>query len=77
LKFLVVVDGSVSTSEYPPVAIGWGQKAEHIRVLSEELQQVTLQTIAYESYSCQRQLLDFEKSRQFCASVETGGKGKK
>jgi hypothetical protein len=56
------------------VAIGWGQKAEHITVLSKELQQVTLKTIAYESDSCQ--LVISSKSRQFCAGVETGDKGK-
>jgi hypothetical protein len=56
------------------VAIGWGQKAEDIKILSKELQQVTLQTIAYESDSCKR--LIFDKSRQFCAGDETDGKGK-
>ncbi len=56
------------------VAIGWGQKSARDSQQSEELQQVTLQTISYESDSCQ--MLITSKEEQFCAGVETGGKGK-
>ena len=59
---------------YQLVAIGWGQKAENVRETSAELQQVTLHTIAYESESCR--VLINSKTRQFCAGVEMGGKGK-
>ncbi len=57
------------------LAIGWGKTAHYLTVLPKELQEVRLDTIAHESESCKD--LIKSKSRQFCASVATGDKGKK
>ncbi len=59
---------------YQVIAIGWGVKAEHDNRPSEELQQVTLQSISYENDFC-GSLVNSE-AEQFCAGVENGGKGK-
>ena len=59
---------------YQLVAIGWGQKSTRSAALSNELQQVTLRTISSESESCD--ILMPLNSRQFCAGVDRGLKGK-
>lgn len=65
---------------YPPsnrsvVAIGWGVLASDAKISSNVLQQVTLNTIATRTASCQRTIYD--RQAQFCAGVKEGGKGKR
>ncbi|CAF0863890.1 unnamed protein product [Rotaria sordida] len=65
-----------TTEDYPPisstlVAIGWGDLTEH-GIISETLQQVTLQRIRYENFACYR--LVRNATMQFCASDPNGGK---
>ncbi|CAF0801287.1 unnamed protein product [Adineta steineri] len=69
---------TIDMNEYPPVnsavvAVGWGQLAENDRSPSRELQQVTLKAIPYESKTCEDMI--FDRSVQFCAGDEMGGKG--
>ncbi len=54
--------------------MGWGQTAENVRLSSDELQQVTLKAVAYETKTCRH--LVSSPAVQFCAGVENGGKGK-
>ena len=55
------------------VAVGWG-RVTPASTVSYILQQVTLRRVGYETDSCHSQITN--RSRQLCASVENGPKGK-
>ncbi|CAF1579654.1 unnamed protein product [Rotaria sp. Silwood1] len=55
------------------VAIGWGYKSEFIHVVSNSLQQVTVQAFSSTSDECQVSQI-VNPSVQFCAGVIAGGK---
>ena len=55
------------------MAIGWGTLSEG-GSLPSTLQQVTIQTIAYDAAMCSS-VLNY-RQYQFCAGVPGGGKGK-
>ncbi|CAF3711377.1 unnamed protein product [Rotaria sordida] len=55
------------------IAIGWGFKSQYIRVLSNTLQQVTVQAFSSASAACQQSGM-VNSFVQFCAGTIAGGK---
>ncbi|CAF4477483.1 unnamed protein product, partial [Rotaria magnacalcarata] len=67
----------LASSEFPTsgttvIAIGWGRLSEYGQV-AKYLQQVTLTTVDYRSYTCNSLISD--QKVQLCAGVPGGGKG--
>ncbi|CAF3410045.1 unnamed protein product [Rotaria socialis] len=74
LKPICLPSGTVAQ---PPdnidmVAVGWGTTSSGSNTVSQDLLQVTLQSIPSASSSCQPYIYDSQK--QFCAGVPAGGK---
>jgi secreted trypsin-like serine protease len=57
------------------VAIGWGVTSQDSDIVSNYLQQVTVQVISYTSADCHESGIS-NSNVQFCAGVSGGGKGK-
>ncbi len=79
LAIICLPPSTVTTSEYPTinstlVAIGWGVLSSGSKSSSNTLQQVSLQAISSTAANCRNSLVD--ASKQFCAGVRGGGKGK-
>ncbi|CAF1121472.1 unnamed protein product [Rotaria sordida] len=55
------------------IAIGWGYKSQYTRILSNTLQQVTVQAFSSASAACQQSGMG-NSFVQFCAGTVTGGK---
>ena len=57
------------------VAIGWGYLSQFRTIVSNTLQQVTVQDLSSSSFACQQSGMA-NSFVQFCAGTATGGKGK-
>ncbi|CAF1033478.1 unnamed protein product [Rotaria sordida] len=55
------------------VAIGWGYLLEATQIVSNTLQQVTVQVFSSTSFECQQAAI-LDSSTQFCAGIRAGGK---